>query len=255
MGLLKFDTWLTVAICSVLVLLYVTTLIKVCIGSKYQFVIKLLVLLIFSNIGLAFDQFGDYKFELFRRNLTGNDPIFCISIIFISGLIYNVCFNVSHWIFAFEYYSIARFMPYVFKGQGLPESNLKYDRRLNNTMFLLNIALPLLNKIAALKANLVEGNGHTVSLWLNIFNVVTMFFVLILRLVIGSFLGYAIYSIWKQLKHSDDKSADVDIRILVLHASAFGLYMISILANFIVLAYYYLNGEKNSKASIISDIF
>ena len=43
MGLLKTDTWLTVGTSSVLILMYGTTLIKVCTGSKYEFFIKLLL--------------------------------------------------------------------------------------------------------------------------------------------------------------------------------------------------------------------
>jgi hypothetical protein len=50
MGLFKVDSWLTIALSGVLILLYGATLIKVCRGSKYTFVIKLLILLLLSNI-------------------------------------------------------------------------------------------------------------------------------------------------------------------------------------------------------------
>lgn len=122
-------------------------------------------------------------------------------------------------------------------------------------MICLNIILPFFNKAATFESNLVEGDGTSIPLWVNIFYLITSFFVLMIRLVIGSFLGYAIHSIWKQLKQSGDNSTYVDIRILALHASAFGLYMISIIANFIFLTYFYLNLEKNSAASIASDMF
>ena len=41
----------------------------------------------------------------------------------------------------------------------------------------------------------------------------------------------------KKLK-SGDNPAEVDVRILAVHAIAFGLYMISIIVSFILLAYY-----------------
>ena len=74
-----------------------------------------------------------------------------------------------------------------------------------------------------------------------------------LQLVTGIFLGYAINWIRKQLK-SGDNPAEVDVRILAVHATAFGLYMISIIVSFILLAYYYLVETANGKASLYSDI-
>ena len=87
MGLLGTDTWLTVATSGVLIILYGATLIKAWKGSKYQFVIKLLVLLIFSNIGIAFDKFGLYEYSKFLSKNTDNAPIFWILLISISGFI------------------------------------------------------------------------------------------------------------------------------------------------------------------------
>ena len=193
MRLLRTDTWLTVATSSILCVLYGTTFIKVCKGSKYQFVIKLLVLLIVSNISLAIDQFGFYEFVWKNYKQPEKPHIFLISLIFVSGFVYDACFNVSHWIFAFEYYKIAQLMPYVLKGQILPENKLKCNITLNTTMICLNIAFPFLNKIATFKSNLIGDDGSSIPLWMNIFYVVTLFFVLILRLAIGCFLGFAIY--------------------------------------------------------------
>ena len=70
----------------------------------------------------------------------------------------------------------------------------------------------------------------------------------------GIYIGYAINQIRKHLT-SNENSADVDVRILAVHATAFGLYMVSIIVNFIFLAYYYLTGSTNSTASIYSDMF
>ena len=87
MGLLGTDTWLTVATSVVLVILYGGTLIKVWKGSKYQFVIKLLILLIVSNSGIAIDQFGFYEYTKLHKRDPDNAPITWILLVSISGFI------------------------------------------------------------------------------------------------------------------------------------------------------------------------
>ena len=64
-----------------------------------------------------------------------------------------------------------------------------------------------------------------------------------LLIISGIYIGYAINKIRKHLKSSEN-STDVDVRILAVHATAFGLYMVSIIVSFIFLAYYYLTGGE-----------
>jgi|688.fasta_scaffold1413000_1 hypothetical protein len=54
-------------------------------------------------------------------------------------------------------------------------------------------------------------------------------------------------------------STDVDVKILAMHAFAFGLYMVSIIVGFVFLAYYYIS-ESNKiiikpKAALYTDMF
>ena len=123
-------------------------------------------------------------------------------------------------------------MPHVLKGQDLPESKLKCDQTLNKIMLCLNIALPFLNYVAVFYVNSISATK-----WVLILCVCMKFLILLLQLVTGIFLGYAINEIIKKLK-SGDNPAEVDVRILAVHAIAFGLYMISIIVSFILLAYY-----------------
>ena len=139
MGLFKVDSWLTIALSGVLILLYGATLIKVCRGSKYTFVIKLLVLLLLSNISQFFKSWSFYQLI---TGVFNNVPYFWLALLSISGFITAACFNIAHWIFAYEYYSISHFMPFVLKGQDLPEDKVKCDKILNKIMFFLNIAAP-----------------------------------------------------------------------------------------------------------------
>ena len=77
MGLLfKVDTYLPIAVSGILILLYGATLIKVCGGSKYKFVIQLLILLILSNIGLLLYKWSFYEMEIFL-NTTNNSLTNC----------------------------------------------------------------------------------------------------------------------------------------------------------------------------------
>jgi hypothetical protein len=155
MGLFKVDTWFAVALSGILVLLYGATLIKVCRGSKYKFVITLLVLLLLSNLSI-FPYMGSF-YELITKSFS-NVPWFWITLDSFCGFTLLACFNAAHWIFAFEYYSIARFMPFVLKGQDLPESKVKCDRVLNKVMLLLNIALPFLIYMIVFYGNWLGGN-------------------------------------------------------------------------------------------------
>ena len=44
-----------------------------------------------------------------------------------STFIRDSTFNVSHWIFAMEYFSISRVMPFVVKQTPVPDSQIKCD--------------------------------------------------------------------------------------------------------------------------------
>jgi hypothetical protein len=148
MGLLfKVYTYLPIGASGILILMYGTTFIKVWKGSKYSFFIKLLVLLIVSNISQI-----PYSYSFYKLNTPPyitppyiNLPYIWITLRSISGFFLLASFNVSHWIFAFLYYKIARLMTFVLKEQVVPESVLKFDKTLNKIMFVLNIAFPFLN--------------------------------------------------------------------------------------------------------------
>ena len=189
MGLIKANAGLTLATSSIMILMYIATLIKVCKGSKYKFVIKLLILLIVSNICLLVSEWSFYVYQ--TRTFVGV-PWFWISLSAISSFILLVCFNLSRWIFAFEYYSISRFMPYVLNDRDLPESELKFDRRLNKTMISINLTIPFLNQVAQFCNNWwyfanakISGNFY----WSYI---VTKMFELLLQVLSGLLLGYGL---------------------------------------------------------------
>ena len=103
-----------VTLAFILIALYAATLGKVIMGSKFTFVIKLLVMMIVSNFAVIMVIAADQ--HLFRSSSdTSINYNFwaCVQSIFV--ILRDVTFNVSHWMFSFEYFSIARFMPYAIR--------------------------------------------------------------------------------------------------------------------------------------------
>ena len=201
MGLIKTSAWLTLVTSSIIILMYIATLIKVCRGSKYKFVIRLLILLIVSNLCLLLSEWSFYEYK--TRTFVGV-PWFWISLSAISSFTLLVCFNISRWIFAFEYYSISRFMPYVLKDEDLPENEQKFDKRLNKIMITINIAIPFLNQVAQFCNNwwyFARAKVYGKFYWTYI---ATKVFEVMLQLFSGFLLGYGLRKIRKNLKLSEN---------------------------------------------------
>ena len=53
-------------------------------------------------------------------------------------------FNVSHWMFAFKYYSMSRQSSYKISKQEVPQRLLKHDRIINWVFLTLNTLPPIL---------------------------------------------------------------------------------------------------------------
>ena len=76
---------------------------------------------------------------------------------------------------------------------------------------------------------------------------------LVLQIISGLFLGFAITRIKKQC----EGSTEVDVKILAMHAFSFGLFMISIVVSFVFFAYYYLTVDRvdiKPRDALITDI-
>lgn len=115
MNWLLVSTIFCICASSILVLIYGATLVQVLLGSRYKFVIKLLVMILFCNVFIILINWSYFV----MRDDYSMLPWF--SLLAVSTIGRDICFNISHWIFAFEYFSIARFMPYVIKGELYPE--------------------------------------------------------------------------------------------------------------------------------------
>lgn len=90
------------------------------------------ILMIVANIPLIKDN---------NAPVTGIE--FYVVLQFVAGLLRDVCFNIAHWQFAFEYYQSAVAMPFIFKQEEMP-ARRKAQLELMNRIFLhVNLWMPL----------------------------------------------------------------------------------------------------------------
>ncbi len=69
-------------------------------------------------------------------------------------------FNVSHWMFAFKYYSMSRQSSYKIAKQEVPQRILKHDRITNWVFLTLNTLPPILYGVVFIGYNIVNSNNH-----------------------------------------------------------------------------------------------
>lgn len=165
---------------------------------------------------------------------------------------------VAYWIFAFEYYSIARMMPFAIQGAPMLARMIRVDNYIYYIFLSLNILLPLLAAVFSTIANSIfftnpiDGkNGFEVRVlqYLN-------FMISLLGVISGVFLLHAIFRIRKFIKKGIQTKQINDLAMTV-HILAYSLYMLSILVHQIINVYYFLAGNtfRLLKLDTISNFF
>ena len=61
------------------------------------------------------------------------------------------------------------------------------------------------------------------------------------QIISGCVLIWAVCSIWSYLKQSDNETELANLRVLVLHSTAFGLFLMSVIAMSVFSAWYYVD--------------
>ena len=100
--------WSSMTTSSILLGLYSANLVRVYRGSKHKFVKKLIVLLMLYNVGVVTHQGLLGFIEKYGSNLSKIQVLGTLTAEVPAIILEYSCFNVSHWIFAFKYYQIAR---------------------------------------------------------------------------------------------------------------------------------------------------
>ena len=68
-------------------------------------------------------------------------------------------FNVSHWMFAFRYYTMARYTPYKVTQQEVPREMIRCDKITNWVFLSLNSVPPVLNGVGYIGYHIANLNG------------------------------------------------------------------------------------------------
>ena len=98
---------------SLLIVLYSATLFVVLRGSKFKLIIQIISLLLVSNVASILVSVANTKIVGFEQaGLPGWDQTW-VWVQVIATFFRDSTFNVSHWMFTFEYFKISKFMPSV----------------------------------------------------------------------------------------------------------------------------------------------
>ena len=112
------------ATASVLLVVYTLTLIRVMRGSKFKLVVKLIVLLMLYNVGVIAHQWLlKVILDMIKtKSYLHHHSIFMEVLTFeaLSIILEIVCFNVSHWMYAFQYHKIVRQAPFTLEMDYVP---------------------------------------------------------------------------------------------------------------------------------------
>ena len=118
--------WMTINhetyfVCTAITLLIqLITLVKLIRSGKYMEGIKITVIFMISNIALTINFFVGKKVE------QGSLPLICV--FSIATFVFSAFQNFGHWMFSYEYYNMARTIPYVLDDITPPESIVTSNR-------------------------------------------------------------------------------------------------------------------------------
>jgi hypothetical protein len=138
----------------------------------------------------------------------------------------DICFCTGHWVLAFKYFKIAKNSPRIINGN---EAAKTYNWLFYSGLSL-NILFPCLAGVFfILQYQIID--GQRTSGKKQIYDALIVFetAVSLMQLVSGSFLIYAIYTIRNFMKSRGENGQEINLKTMILHSSAFGLYMISVL--------------------------
>lgn len=141
-------------------------------------------------------------------------------------------FNVSHWVFAFQYFNSAATMPFIYDQAEQPESQVKRLKLLNTLMLAINIFVPIVYSLVLIYINIVEvrDGASPISTSVLVFWTYTVShdMVGVLQLVSGIFLLVAVFKIRSFLLGAGMRT-QVDYKTMTVHAASFILYSLTII--------------------------
>lgn len=148
-----------------LMVCYTLALIHMQRGTKFKFFMLIISLLIAAALSGMLMQVANTM--LVRQDI--NDFSFWLALTSFTNFIFLGCFGGAHWLFAFEYFSIAKGMPLALKGIKIPEEQRQKYRIVSAGVFILNATLAFFNAILEFLAGIriaIKGESADTILWL-----------------------------------------------------------------------------------------
>ena len=134
----------------------------------------------------------------------------------------------------------------------VPSSMVDRQDRVSLVVQGLNVAVPLLESASGTAQTLMAFVHHKQIVWLKVSLDICTYLVGALEVLSGACLIYAVFQINRYVKSSTD--SNINKRALLLHASAFGLYLASVIVLDSCYAYYQINQDALS-VYLNSEIF
>lgn len=199
--LITVYTYLQAISCFILAMMFAALLVRNAKTFKFPFVTMIASLLFVANLGFILQVIGYDMFVLLITSDGTNkqkSERFWIQWAGVFSGAHDLAFNCAHWTFSFEYYKIARSMPFALRGVALPHRMVVCQWTLNLVFMTLNILVPLFSSICdsvliALFAKSFNQNVDTEG-WTKA-GIVFHLLVGLLQVISGLFLGYAIIKI------------------------------------------------------------
>lgn len=217
-------------LCSAAIVLpvQVAVLVKVIRGSRYKFVIRLLVIMICGTVGNLINCYANYLYFLKDIEENGKPEMSTIWLVVVTQCIMNESLGSSHWIFAMQYFRIGRFLPQILKGEPIPEKTERRLKCLFWSILSIMVFLPLLKAVSLYEINFDEYyyQNSDPGAW-SFLAIALSFMVTTMQIISGCLLIYGVNKIRKYYRNNE-KSNLLDTKTLTLHASTFGLYLVSL---------------------------
>jgi len=202
------------AVSVILIAGYIATLWHTLTGSKFKLVLSQVTLLLINNIALLVSNLTYYR--IIMRGLTFG----WVLTYFLMQCIYDITFSVQHLNLAMKYSHITKAMPLAIEGKPFTDEMKRKEDRLYWSLLAPNVIFPILYySFRALYTT------KTAVDLMNGLSIVSCFGIFICQITSGVFLAKSVISINYFLRHKNPDN--IDTKGLIIHASAFGIYLVS----------------------------
>ena len=218
------DTWVSMTVNGLLVVIYAFTLYKACKGTRYKMVMgQIVMLLVASFCYIIYNFFDDFVNPWCIEN--GCSQKFTVTELGIAAFtmgIADLLFGEAHWLLAYNYFKLAKNQPRQIAGA--TEQVQEYKRMLWVGV-VFNFVMPLLEMFFGFYRVVNE------TLFLDNFYTAIKSITEGLWIVSGIILIWSVNAIRVSMNSQESSGKAVNVTNLVIHSSAFALFALSVVIN------------------------